>query len=100
MEAKEIKCKGKAGGGGLMANFEGEGCDPMFEITVLNQTKTTSYKNKQLSPIFNETLFFEFVGLKLADIETGMMTFKLLDHDTFGSNNDIGQFCVDIMTVY
>jgi hypothetical protein len=73
MEAKEIKAKGKAGGGGMMANFEGNECDPMFEVTVLGQTKTTTYKTAQLSPIFNETLFFECAAVKVDDIETGMI---------------------------
>jgi hypothetical protein len=34
MEAKEIKAKGKAGGGGFLANFEGESADPMIEVTI------------------------------------------------------------------
>jgi hypothetical protein len=35
MEAKDIKAKGKAGGGGFLANFEGETADPMVEVSVL-----------------------------------------------------------------
>jgi hypothetical protein len=31
-EAKDIVAKGKAGGGGLLANFEGETADPMVEV--------------------------------------------------------------------
>ncbi len=33
LEAKDIKAKGKAGGGGLLSNFEGETADPMVEVT-------------------------------------------------------------------
>jgi len=33
MEAKDIKAKGKAGGGGFMARFEGETADPMVEVS-------------------------------------------------------------------
>jgi len=33
LEAKDIKAKGKAGGGGFLANFEGETADPMVEVS-------------------------------------------------------------------
>ena len=33
-EAKDIKAKGKAGGGGLLANFEGETADPMVDVLI------------------------------------------------------------------
>ena len=32
LEAKDIKAKGKAGGGGILANWEGETADPMVEV--------------------------------------------------------------------
>jgi len=32
LEAKDIKMKGKAGGGGFLANFEGSDPDPMVEV--------------------------------------------------------------------
>lgn len=35
MEAKDIKAKGKAGGGGLLAGFEGETADPMVQVSLL-----------------------------------------------------------------
>ena len=34
MEAKDIKAKGKAGGGGFLAAFEGETADPMVEVSL------------------------------------------------------------------
>ena len=33
LEAKDIKAKGKAGGGGMLAKFEGETADPMVEVS-------------------------------------------------------------------
>ena len=33
MEAKDIKAKGKAGGGGFLSAFEGETADPMVEVS-------------------------------------------------------------------
>ena len=36
LEAKDIKAKGKAGGGGFLANFEGETADPMVEVRISN----------------------------------------------------------------
>lgn len=35
LEAKDIKAKGKAGGGGFMARFEGETADPMVEVSTV-----------------------------------------------------------------
>lgn len=35
LEAKDIKAKGKAGGGGFMARFEGETADPMVEVLIV-----------------------------------------------------------------
>ena len=35
LEAKEIKAKGKAGGGGFLANLEGATPDPMVEVFIL-----------------------------------------------------------------
>jgi hypothetical protein len=32
MEAKDIKAKGKAGGGGALSYFEGDTPDPMVEV--------------------------------------------------------------------
>ena len=36
LECKDIKAKGKAGGGGFLANFEGETADPMIEVGYLH----------------------------------------------------------------
>lgn len=35
LEAKDIKAKDKAGGGGFLANFEGATADPMVEVSFL-----------------------------------------------------------------
>lgn len=34
LEAKDIKAKGKAGGGGFLASIEGETADPMVEVSL------------------------------------------------------------------
>lgn len=34
LEAKDIKASGKAGGGGILSNFEGQTADPMVEVSV------------------------------------------------------------------
>lgn len=43
LEAKDIKAKGKAGGGGLLSNFEGETADPMVEVII---SKKKLYLNR------------------------------------------------------
>ena len=35
LECKDIKAKGKAGGGGFLANFEGETADPMVQVSFI-----------------------------------------------------------------
>jgi len=34
LECKDIKAKGKAGGGGFLAHFEGETADPMVQVRI------------------------------------------------------------------
>jgi hypothetical protein len=63
-------------------------------------TKETSYKSGQLSPIFNEVLFFEFQNKSIDDLETGMLKIAVMDHETLGSNNIIGQFTIDVSYIY
>lgn len=36
MEVKDIKSKGKAGGGGFLSKFEGETADPMVEVRIIH----------------------------------------------------------------
>jgi hypothetical protein len=45
-------------------------------------------------------LFFEFDGLKINDLETGMIELTLLDHESLGANNVLGTFSVDIAYIY
>lgn len=66
----------------------------------MEQKKITDYKSGQLNPVFNEMLFFEFNDLKTEDLETGMITVRLFDHDMIGSNNLLGQFNVDLSYIY
>lgn len=66
----------------------------------MGQKKITDYKSGQVSPIFNELLFFEYTNLTNNDLETGMFKISLLDHDTFGANNLIGVFTVDVSFIY
>ena len=66
----------------------------------MDQTQYTQYVPKDPSPKFNEHLFFQFSDLKLWQLETGMITIKLLDHSTFGRNQEIGSFTVDVSYIY
>jgi len=59
-------------------------------VEVLGQSKLTAYRPGELSPIFNEVLFFEYTGLTKEDLETGMFKIAVLDHDFIGANNMIG----------
>jgi hypothetical protein len=45
-------------------------------------------------------MIFEFNGLSLDDLETAMFKITMLDHDTFGANNMIGCFVVDLSYIY
>lgn len=53
-----------------------------------------------MNPIFNEQLFFEYTNVSVDVLETSMIKISLLDHDTFGSNNMIGTFTVDLSFIY
>lgn len=83
-----------------MANIEGSTVDPMVKIEVMGQTKITEYQPKTENPIFNQMLFFEFDGLKINELETGMIELTLLDHESFSANNVLGTFSVDIAYIY
>lgn len=45
----------------------------MVEVEVMEQVKCTEYKPATLSPVFNETLFFEMTNLRVQELETGMI---------------------------
>jgi hypothetical protein len=53
LEAKDIKSKGKAGGGGFMSRFEGETADPMVEVSL--QCDSSNAKQKIHSSVTNHT---------------------------------------------
>lgn len=74
--------------------------DPLVEIEVLNEVQATKHKEDTLSPIYNETLFFQFQGLKVMDLEIAQMDIRIFDHNTFSRNSLLGQFSLDLEYIY
>jgi hypothetical protein len=66
----------------------------------MGQTQTTKYVPKDRTPKFNENLFFQFTDLKVWQLEGGMINIKLLDHSSFGRDQVLGTFTVDISYIY
>lgn len=82
-------------------------CDPVVCIECLGHSQYTSVKQKQLSCIFDETLFFNFRQLDKDTIEQANIKVSVIDADAsnFGFSQGygdelIGYFGVDIPYVY
>lgn len=82
-------------------------CDPVVCIECLGQRQYTSVKQKQLSCVFDETLFFTFRDLDKESVEQGSVKVSVIDADasnfgwTQGYGDElIGYFGIDIPYVY
>jgi hypothetical protein len=82
-------------------------CDPVVCIECLGQRQYTSVKQKQLSCVFDETLFFTFRDLDKETVEQGSVKISVIDADasnfgwTQGFGDElIGYFGIDIPYVY
>uniref|UniRef100_K3WXL3 C2 domain-containing protein n=1 Tax=Globisporangium ultimum (strain ATCC 200006 / CBS 805.95 / DAOM BR144) TaxID=431595 RepID=K3WXL3_GLOUD len=86
-------------------------CDPVVSIECLSQRQHTMVKQKQLSCVFDEYLYFNFKNMDKDTIQQGSIKVSVMDADgpRFLANSDsgtsrfddmIGFFVVDIPYVY
>lgn len=85
-------------------------CDPVVSIECLSQRQHTMVKQKQLSCVFDEYLYFNFKNLDKDAIQQGSIKVSVLDADgprflarkdgTSRLDDQIGFFVVDIPYVY
>ncbi len=64
--------------------------DPLVEIEVMGEIQATQHKEDTLGPIYNETLFFQFQGMKVMDLEVASIDIRVFDHNTFSRNSLLG----------
>uniref|UniRef100_M4BZV2 C2 domain-containing protein n=1 Tax=Hyaloperonospora arabidopsidis (strain Emoy2) TaxID=559515 RepID=M4BZV2_HYAAE len=86
-------------------------CDPVISVECLGQRQHTMVKQKQLSCVFDEYLYFDFRNLDKETIEQGSIQISVFDADGPGSSANrpavarafddlVGFFSVDIPYVY
>ncbi|CAI5741958.1 unnamed protein product [Peronospora destructor] len=86
-------------------------CDPVISVECLGQRQHTVVKQKQLSCVFDEYLYFNFKKLDKETVQQGSIKISVFDADGPGSSTNrssiarafddlIGFFSVDIPYVY
>lgn len=66
----------------------------------MNKNQCTKFIPNDTDPQFNENLFFLFKDLKVWELESGMITIKLMNHSYLKKNNVLGTFTVDLSYIY
>ena len=72
----------------------------MVEVKVGDQKKNSNYASDTLSPIFNETLFFDLKNVSTTDLEDTVISLSLYDHNSVAFNAFLGAFSVDAAYIY
>ena len=98
LEAKDI-IPAKGVGVAMFSNNQGS-WDPMVEVKVGDQKKNSNYASDTLSPIFNETLFFDLKNVSTTDLEDTVINLSLYDHNSVAFNAFLGAFSVDAAYIY
>lgn len=98
LEAKDI-IPHKSVGMTMFGNNEGS-WDPIVEVKIWGQSKRTEYQSNTLSPIFNETLFFELSNVTQNELEEAVIELSLFDYNSLATNSFIGKFTVDAAYIY
>ncbi|CAI2384461.1 unnamed protein product [Moneuplotes crassus] len=98
LEAKEI-IPHKSIGMSIFSNNEGS-CDPIVDVKVAGQSKKSEHQNNTLSPIFNETLYFELNKMSETELEQAVIDLSLYDYNALSTNSFIGKFTIDAAYIY
>lgn len=64
------------------------------------QSKRTEYQSNTLSPIFNDTLFFELRNVAQIELEQTVIELSLSDYNSLAFNSFIGKFTIDAAYIY
>lgn len=80
-------------GGGILNPYA------MAEVLNGKQKKRTKYKEKTLSPIWNETFIMELKGMKKSELEEGVIKFSVYDRGRI-RDSYLGSYELDITSIY
>ena len=75
-------------------------CDPICYVSMLGKKKHTRSFKQRTAAVFDQTLFFNFNGLRKQQMEEAVITLGVYDVDTFTRDDLIGSFQFDVSSVY
>ena len=74
--------------------------DPIVHVEALGKKQNTGVKKACLSAAFDEVFIFDHPKLEKEQVETGMVTIRVMDADTFSKADLIGGYTFDASYVY
>jgi Ca2+-dependent lipid-binding protein len=74
--------------------------NPYCIINVMNKFSRTKTSKKTLSPVWDQSITFEFSDLKKQDLETAIITIDVFDSQYLVFSKQVGRYEIDLTTVY
>lgn len=89
IEARQLKGRGL-----------GDMSDPVVQVSVFGEVKSTSIKKSTLNCLWDEVLYFEQKAMEPVRLEMEKLQVSVLDANTFRKNVVIGTYEFDLSSVY